>query len=446
MSDFLIVGADAAGLSAAVQIRRKNPRASLKVISKGRTISYGACGIPYVISGDVASADKLIHYTPERMEKERGIKVEILREAVGIDLEAGDVEVKNLENGDIMREKFGRLLIATGATPRRLPFLDYEAEGVFNLHDMDDLGRILAFMNERRPRTAAVVGAGNIGLELTEALRVRDMEVVLIDILETPVSTWPSLVREAVLREMRSRGVRFAGGAGIEETVRRGSGFALRSNKGDFEADVIFSVVGVRPAVEFCGGKIKVLENGALLTDAFCRTSAADVYAAGDCAAVHHRILDRPVWMPLGSTANKAGRVAGINMAGGSVEYPGIVGTQVFKFFGLSLARTGIGVDEAAAAGIDAVAVSSAARDKPGYYPGAGTVEIEIVCEKGSGRLLGAAVVSPDNAVIIIDAAAAAVTAGMTVRDLAWLDAAYTPPFAPVWNALSLAAFKALRI
>ena len=446
MNDFLIIGADAAGLSAAVQIRRKRTQAGLKVINKGRTISYGACGIPYVISGDVAAPDKLIHYTPETMEKERGIKVEILREAVGIDPEAKYVEVKNLETGEVNRETYGRLLIATGATPRRLPFLDYAAEGVFHLHDMDDLGRILAFMNEKRPRTAAVIGAGNIGLELAEALRARDMNVVMIDILETPIATWPSLVREAVLREMRSRGVRFAGGAKIEETVRRGSGFALRSNKGDFEADVIFSVVGVRPAVEFCGGKIKALENGALLTDAFCRTSAADVYAAGDCAAVHHRILDRPVWMPLGSTANKAGRVAGINMAGGSVAYPGIVGTQVFKYFGLSLARTGVDAEEAAAAGLDAFTVSSAARDKPGYYPGAGTVEIEIVCEKESGRLLGAAVVSPDNAVIIIDAAAVAITAGMTIRDLAWLDAAYTPPFAPVWNALSLAALKALRL
>jgi len=255
MNDYLIIGADAAGLSAAVQIRRKRPQAGLRVINKGRTISYGACGIPYVISGDVASAEKLIHYTPEKMEKERGIKVEVLREAVDINPEAKYVEVKNLETGVIGREKYGRLLIATGATPRRLPFLDDGAEGVFHLHDMEDLGRILAFMNEKSPKTAAVIGAGNIGLELAEALRAREMQVMMIDILKTPIATWPSLVREAVLREMRIRGVRFAGGVKIAETVRRGEKFALRADTDDFEADVIFSVVGVRPAVDFCGGK-----------------------------------------------------------------------------------------------------------------------------------------------------------------------------------------------
>ena len=445
MAEFLIIGADAAGLSAALQIKRKRSAAEVKVVAKGRIISYGACGIPYVLSGEIASPDKLINFSSESFQERSGIAVETGREAVGLDPERREVEVKDLDSGAIRREPYGRLLIATGAEPRRLPFLDHSLEGVFNLHIVEDLKRIMAFILEKDPRRAAVIGAGNIGLELAEALSRRGLAFSLVDVLDKPVATWPALTQKAVLAKIKNKGVDFRPGTEITSVEKRGEEFILHAEKEDIRADIIFSVAGTKPSTGFCGGKLETLPNGAILTDSRARTSVPDIFAAGDCAAVHHRVLGRPAYIPLGSTANKVGRLAGMNMVGGEVEFPGVVGTQIFKFFDLSLARTGLSLEEALQAGFQAEAISARANDRSGYYPGAAQVEVEILFDGPSGRLLGAAVSSRANAAQFIDPAALAVSAGLTVRDLAWFDAAYAPPYAPVWNALVSAAFQAAR-
>jgi NADPH-dependent 2,4-dienoyl-CoA reductase/sulfur reductase-like enzyme len=443
MAEFLIIGADAAGLSGALQIKRKRSKADVKVIAKGRIISYGACGIPYVLSGEIASPDKLIHFTPKAFQDKSGIALETGREAIGLDPGRHEVEVKDLDSGRVDREPYGRLLIATGAAPRRLPFLDYGWEGVFHLHTVEDLNLILAFLRDKKPKRAAVIGAGNIGLEAAEALHRRGQDLVLLDILDSPVATWPPMVQKAVEGKIRELGLEFMPGAAVSLVEKDGSGFVLHVGDLEVRAEIILSVAGTAPATGFCGGQLKALPNGALITDRFSRASAPDIYAAGDCAAVFHRVLGAPAYVPLGSTANKVGRLAGMNMAGADVEFSGVVGTQIFRFFDLSLARTGLSLDEAGLAGYDAEAASARANDRSGYYPGASPAEVEIVFDTLSGRLLGASAVSRVNAAQFIDPAAAAVTAGMTVRDLAWFDAAYAPPFAPVWNALISAAFRA---
>ncbi len=190
---------------------------------------------------------------------------------------------------------------------------------------------------------------------------------------------------------------------------------------------------------------LQKLDNGAILIDKMGRTSEEDIYAAGDCASVYHRILRRDVFFPLGTTANKQGRVAGLNMAGDNLKFPGIVGTQIFKFFELSLAKTGLSLEEAKKEGIDAEAFSAIRRDKPGYYPGSVKAQVEVICEKDTGEIIGSCAVTEGNAVQFIDPAVVAITGKLTVEDLAWLDAAYTPPYAPVWNALVSAAFKGLK-
>jgi len=445
MAEFLIIGADAAGLSAALQIKRKRSAAEVKVVAKGRIISYGACGIPYVLSGEIASPDKLVNFTSKGFQEKTGIVVETGREAVGLDPERREVEVKDLDSGVIRHEPYGRLLIATGAEPKRLPFLDHSLEGVFNLHTVEDLNRIMAFIAAKEPRRAAVIGAGNIGLELAESLSRRGLAYSLVDVLDSPIATWPVFSQKAVLAKIKDKGVDFRPGTAIASIEKRGEEFILHAEKEDLRADIIFSVTGTKPSTGFCGGKLETLPNGAILTDSRARTSVPDIFAAGDCAAVLHRVLGRPAYIPLGSTANKVGRLAGMNMVGAEVEFPGVVGTQIFKFFDLSLARTGLGLEEALQAGFQAEAVSSRANDRSGYYPGAAQVEVEIVFDRPSGRLLGAAAASRVNAAQFIDPAAMAVSAGLTVRDLAWFDAAYAPPYAPVWNALVSAAFQAAR-
>ncbi len=442
MPEYLIIGADAAGLSAAIQIRRKHKDASIKVINRGKIISYGACGIPYVISGDIDSSRRLIGYTPESFEAERRIKVEIEKEAAGIFPEEHEVEVRNLTTGERYREKYGKLLIGTGADPRKLPFLDYEEEGIFNLHNIEDLDQILRYMEKRRPQKAAVIGAGNIGLELVEALHRRALEFYIFEVLEIPVANWPPLIQKAVVAKMEEKDIQFYPKTFIKSVEKEGERFSVKTESKEYLVDIVFSVVGVKPATDFCSDKLHKLDNGAILIDRMGKTSEQDIYAAGDCASVYHRILKKDVFFPLGTTANKQGRVAGLNMAGENIAFPGIVGTQIFKFFELSLAKTGLSLEEAESEGIEAEAYSAMRRDKPGYYPGSAKAHVEVVCEKGTGKIIGSCAVTEGNAIQFIDPAVVAITGELTVKDLAWLDAAYAPPYAPVWNALVSAAFK----
>jgi NADPH-dependent 2,4-dienoyl-CoA reductase/sulfur reductase-like enzyme len=440
--DYYVIGADAAGLSAAVQIKRLQPGASLKVINKGPIISYGACGIPYVISGEIASPQKLIHFTPESFLKLRKIRVETRKEAVSLDRKERIIEVRDLETGMTSQEEYVTLLVATGASPYRLPFIDYGEDGVFHVHTIDDLTRILAFLEKEKPRKAAIIGAGNIGLEVAEALKKREVDVLILELLPEPAALWPARIRRAVLKKIGEKGIELMTGTAVKKVAKTTSGFVLETDRGTFEADAVFSVVGTAPATQFCRGELDMEKNGAIKVDQRGRTSDPDIFAAGDCATVHHRLLRRSVYYPLGSTANKMGRVAGINMAGGEAVFPGIVGTQIVKFFELSLAKTGLSLEEAEKEGFKAKAFSAKRPDKSSYYPGASMAEVEVVAEEDSGRLIGAAVVCEGNAAQFIDPAAVAVYAGLTVKDMGWFDSAYAPPYAPVWNALVLAALK----
>ncbi len=441
--DYFIIGADAAGLSAAVQIKRLQPQASLMLINKGRYISYGACGIPYVISGEIASPQKLVHFTPESFARLRGINVEIRKEAVSLRGHDHIVEVKDLETGETSAEEYGKLLVATGATPLQLPFIDYGEDGIFNVHNIDDLTEILAFLDKTSPRTAAIIGAGNIGLELAEALKKRGLEVLILELLADPAAFWPARIRRAVLKKIEEKGIRLHTGTAVTKVTKGDRGFFLEGNGQTFEAEVIFSVVGTAPATRFCRGEIDMEKNGAIKADRRGRTSNPNIFAAGDCATVYHRLLRRNVYYPLGSTANKMGRIAGINMAGGDVVFPGIVGTQILKFFEFSLAKTGLSLEETEKEGLMARKYTAKRPDKAGYYPGAAMAEVEIVYEEDSGKVIGATAVCEGNAAQFIDPAAMAVFTGMRVSDMGWFDSAYAPPYAPVWNALISAALKA---
>jgi CoA-dependent NAD(P)H sulfur oxidoreductase len=446
MKDFLIIGGDAAGLSAAVQIRRKHPGASIRVINKGRIISYGACGIPYVLSGDIASSDQLIHYTPERFQQERRVKVDILHEAVDIFPDDHHVEIKNLKTGNTSREKYGKAMIATGASPRQLPFINYTQEGIFNLQSIEDLNQILHFIDLKQPKQMAIIGAGNIGLELTEAFYNRGWEPVLFEIMPSPIPTFPLYIQKAAEKKLKEKGITCFCGLQLASVEKDQDRFVLTdSNGGTYHADMVLSIVGIQPNTGFVGDKLDMMANGAILTDRQGRTSHPDVFAAGDCAAVYHQVLDRNVYFPLGSTANKMGRVAGLNMAGKTIDFPGIVGTQMFKFFDLSLGKTGLSLEEAQNNGFKAKAFSARRPDRAGYYPGGKETNVQLVVEEESARILGACAVCRTNAVRFIDTAAVAVFNRMLVSDMAWFDTAYTPPYAPVWNALVSAAMKALH-
>lgn len=446
MADFLIIGGDAAGLSAAMQVKRKHPKASIRVVNKGQFISYGACGIPYVLSGDIASSDDLLHYTPEKLSRERGMQVDIRHEVVDMAPESHRVKIKNLETGKISHQEYGKAMVGTGASSRHLPFIDYSQEGIFDVHNVEHLNQILGYIKEHSPKRIAIIGAGNIGLEVAEAFHERGGEPILFEIMDSPIPTFPKFVKAAAEKKLREKDITCFCGIKLVSVKKESGQFVLTdSNGGTYQADMVLSIVGIRPNTGFVHDRLNLMANGAILTDRQGRTSHPDVFAAGDCAAVYHQVLDRNVYFPLGSTANKMGRVAGLNMAGESVDFPGIVGTQMFKFFDLSLGKTGLSLEEAQKNGFKAKAFSARRPDRAGYYPGVKETNVQLVVEEETGRILGACAVCRSNAVRFIDTAAAAVFSRMTVADMAWFDSAYTPSYAPVWNALVSAAMKALH-
>jgi len=443
--DFLIIGADAAGLSAAVQIRQKRPEADILVIDKNDIISYAACGMPYVISGEVPSIERLIHFTPESFKEKRSVKVKTKMEAVDIFPEEHAVEIMNHKTGKTEKTSYKKLLIATGASPKKLPFIDYTLEGVFNLHNIPDLKGILDYLETRHPSTAAIIGAGNIGLELTEVLKKRGLDVYLFEIFPEPAFLWPPLIREESKKKINEKGINFFPSTGVKSVEKKGKKFILATDNKEYSVDVVFSVVGTFPATKFIQDKIELSENGAVVIDRTGKTSQEDIYAAGDCATVYHKILDKQAYFPLGGTANKMGRVAGLNMAGEKIYFPGIVGTQIFKFFELSLGKTGLSKEEAEEQRRVIKEYSALRKDKAGYYPHAAPVKVKIMIDETTKEVIGASVVSQDNAAQFIDAAAVAVFNKMKVQDLGFFDSAYAPPYAPVWNALVSAALKAAK-
>ena len=308
---------------------------------------------------------------------------------------------------------------------------------MFTLHTLDDAERLRAFLRERKPRNGVVVGAGYIGVEAADALRRNGLRVTVLErssqLLLRDDAWWTGLVRA----QLELFGVNLHCGVearGIEA-----------DRVGDFPADVVVLAAGFRPNVELAAeAGVQIGRTGAIATDDRMETNLRGVYAAGDCAEVQHLITGRPAWIPLGTTANKAGRVAGANAAGGRERFPGIVGTSIVGVFGTGFATTGLSASQARQEGFSAAAVQIEAKSKPGYFQGAKT-NVELVADRSTGRLLGGSVVSEDGAAGRINVIATALHSGMRVDQFEQLDLAYSPPFSPVWDPLLIAAQQLVK-
>jgi NADPH-dependent 2,4-dienoyl-CoA reductase/sulfur reductase-like enzyme len=340
-------------------------------------------------------------------------------------------------------------VLATGAAAVCPPLPGRDLEGVFVLRHMRDGRRLLRFFEETRPRTAVVVGAGYIGLEMAEAFRARGLRTTLVESSETLMGALGGRARELVTDEMRAHGVEvtfgervtaFEGEGGRVARVLTDAGRAL-------EADVVSVGVGVHPEVALAvAAGVEVGESGAVLTDERQRTSAPGVYAAGDCCEVLHRVSGRRVWHPLGQPAVRQGWVAGANAASGDsnveARYTGVVGTNVVKVFGLEAARTGLSLEEARESGFDAEETEGETHSRAGYYPGGSKIHTRLVAD-ARGRLLGAQMVGREGVAQRIDVYAAALHAGLKVEDVERFDLAYAPPFAPTIDPIIRAAHRA---
>ncbi|MDQ1403030.1 MAG: hypothetical protein QOG03_1346 [Actinomycetota bacterium] len=437
----LVIGGDAGGMAAASQARRRRADLEIVALEKGHWTSYSACGIPYVVGGDVAGLDELVARSPQQFRDGFNVDVRMRSEAMAIDLPARSVEVRDHEHNRTYKLGFDHLHIGTGATPVRPPLPGIELGLVHGVQTLDDGAHLLEHARRREVSKVVVVGGGYIGLEMAEAFVKRGVDsVTVVDGAPEVMSTLDADMGALVSRAMRDHGITVRLGQAVQGFDERG----VVTADGRLDADLVVLGLGVAPNTALAqAAGIATGVRAAIVVDRRQRTSAPGVWAAGDCCESFHLVLERPVHIALGTVANKQGRVAGINLGGGYATFPGVVGTAVTKLCAVEVARTGLSEREATAAGFEYEAVKVESTTRAGYFPGAGLITIKMLAERRSGRLLGAQLVGMEGAAKRIDVLATALTARMTVEEMTALDLSYAPPFSPVWDPVLIAARKA---
>jgi NADPH-dependent 2,4-dienoyl-CoA reductase/sulfur reductase-like enzyme len=441
----IIIGGCAAGMSAAAQARRTSAPDDLEIVAFERTTrtSYAACGLPYLLGGLVHPADSLVVRTPEQ-HRARGIDVRTCHDVVGIDSATQTVTVRDMARQHEIVERYDELLIATGASGVRPPLPGIDAAGVLQLRTLDDAAEIMRRI-DAGARRAVVVGAGYIGLEVAENLLARGLQVTVIEALDAPMgAVLDADMAGCVAEAMHAGGIDLRLGTKVTGFRQVGGQVtAVETAAGSVDADLVVIGLGVRPNVDLArSAGINVGEAGGIVVDERMQTQVPHVWAAGDCVESRHRVTQQPVVIALGTHANKQGRVAGTNLAGGQEAFGGVLGTAITAFQGLEVARVGLTEREAADAGLEALGVVTDSTNRASYYPEVGQVKVKLVAERGSGRLLGAQIVGREGAGKRIDVFAAALWNGMTVAEIGGMDLSYAPPFSPVWDPVLLAAGK----
>ncbi|MEO3762028.1 FAD-dependent oxidoreductase [Streptomyces sp. B8F3] len=447
----VVIGGDAAGMSAASQARRMRTPDELEITAfeRGRFTSYSACGIPYWVGGEVAERDQLIARSPEE-HRRRGIDLRMRTEVTEIDLDRQCVRTRALDEEGGTQERwhgFDHLVIATGARPLRPPLPGIDAPGVHGVQSLDDGQELLDRLEKQQVRHAVVVGAGYIGVEMAEAFCHRGIHVTVLERAEQPMNTLDPDMGTLVHEAMNGNGITTVTGAEVTEilTGTDGEVRGVATAQGEYPADVVVLGLGVRPETGLArDAGLPLGESGGLLTDLAMRVRGQEnVWAGGDCVEVLDLVSGRERYVPLGTHANKHGQVIGRNVGGGFGTFPGVVGTAVSKVCDLEIARTGLLEAQASEVGLQYVTVTIRSTSRAGYYPRAAPMHVKMLAERRTGRLLGVQIVGREGAGKRVDIAAVALTAGMTVEQMTALDLGYAPPFSPVWDPVLVAARKA---
>ena len=448
----VIIGGVAAGPKAAAKIIRLMPDAEVTIVEKGAFLSYAGCGLPYYVSGEVKEQRNLME-TPAGVIRDaaffqnvKNISVLGGTEALEIDRAGKRVHVRKAATGEDLWLPYDKLVLATGASPVIPPLPGVEKKNVFTLHGVHDAEGVKAILAQGHAKDVVIIGGGLIGVEATEALAARGCRVTIVEMLPQILGMLDWDIARLVEQHLESKGVKvltstkalaFESGGDSEERVA-----AVRTDKGVLPADMAILSIGVRPNVALAkqAGLATGAATGAICVDAHMRTEDPDIYAAGDCVECVDRLTGRPCFVPLGSTANKQGRVAAINICGGDETFPGILGSTVCKVFDFCIARTGLTEAAARAAGYEVITGLAPGPDKAHYMPQAKPLFLKLVADAKTGRVLGVQATGPGDGAKRIDVAAAAVSGGMTLDDVANLDLSYAPPYAPAMDNLITAA------
>ncbi|MEO1373796.1 MAG: FAD-dependent oxidoreductase [Cyanobacteria bacterium J06635_10] len=447
LTHLLIIGGSDAGISAALRARELDSTVAVTVVVADNFPNFSICGIPFYLSGEVADWRNLAHRTADEITQ-TGINLLVNHRATSIDAQKRSVEVVNQE-GEIKYLNYDKLIIGTGAVPVEPQLEGLQLSGVFLLHSMGDSFAIHRHLTESEPKSVVIIGDGYIGLEMADALTHRALEVTVVGRSPTVMRTVDGSIGNLIASELQSRGVEVVNSVEVK-TIKENGKQLVVGGTNDFSknTDMVIVAVGVQPLTELAHNPgLKTGKKGAIQVNRKMETNVSNIYAAGDCVETWHRLLGEYIYLPLGTTAHKQGRIAGENAVGGNQEFAGSLGTQVVKIFDLAVARTGLRDSEAEAAGFQPLTVEFETWDHKVYYPGANKLRIRVTGDKKTRQLLGAQIAGHYQGEVAkrIDIFATAIFHNMKVEELSQLDLSYTPPLSSPWDPIQMSAQAWIR-
>lgn len=435
----VIIGGEAAGMSAAAKARRSAKDAEIVVYEMSEIVSFGACGLPYYVGDFYDNEDRMIARTVEKF-RETGIDVRTSHQVTNVFTDAKKLTIKNLKTGEVFEDTYDKLFVATGASAVIPPFEGKDLENVLTLKTLED-GKVLktAALKEEN-KNVVVIGAGYIGLEVVEAMKKLGKEVTVIQLTDHILpDSFDADIAEVLEKEIVSHGVTLKLSEQVISLKGSGKVEAVVTDKGEYIADIVVIATGVRPNTAFLKDTgIEMLPNGAIVINKFGETSIKDIFSAGDCASVYHLVRDEQVYIPLATTANKIGRIIGENLTGAKVAFEGTLGSACLKVMDFEAGRTGLGEKEAIKLGIPYKTVFITDKNQTDYYPGQESIFVKLIYHAETKVILGGQIIGKNGAVLRVDALAVAIYSKLTTSQLGMMDFCYAPPFARTWDVLNV--------
>lgn len=444
----VVIGGDAAGMSAASKVRREQPDFEIIVFEKSEFTSYSACGIPYFISGKVENLEELIVRSPSEFIKKYNIQVKTLHEVLEVDTDNNKVLVHNYNDKTQFWESYDQLLIATGGKAFCPDVKNHTADGIFGIQTLNSGKKVDAFITKHEPKKAVIVGGGYIGLEMAEALILKGIDVTIINRSKEVMSTLDPDMGKKVHDVLQNLGVTIYNLESLNYFEEKdGIVTGVVTDKKTIKTDLVILGMGTAPNTSFLAkSKIKLSDKKAIKVNRFQQTNIKNVWAAGDCAETKNLVSKKPFYIALGTVANKTGLVAGTNIAGGTIKFPGVVATAVCKICVFEIARTGLLEKECKELKIDFVSTVIKSKTRAHYYPEAKDIFVKLIAEKKTGTLLGGQIIGEEGAAKRIDVLATVLFNKLTLQNIIDLDLSYAPPFSPVWDPVQTAARKLINM
>ena len=449
--NIIVIGGNVSGLAAASQARRNAPDAEITVLESGNYISYGTCGLPYFISGIIDNIDRLFVYTPKFFEEERKIKILLNHKVMQLNPQKREIFIQTAESSEQKILNYDKLIICSGAVPFDLGIDVSKLVNVFFFRNVKDALGLKNFIKENAPKKAVIVGAGSIGLLMAEALTAIGIKVTVLEKAQKIFGGFENEISSILQKNMSAEGIDLILGTSIASALSEDNNLVKRittNSEGILnttETDLVILSAGIRANTDFLKGtSIELGKSGAIKTSPKLQTAYSNIYAAGDCACAKNIVTGKYDFIPTANNAAKTGRIAGDNITGGDIIFPGSAGTTVDQIFGFEIAKTGIGFDEAIDLNYNAVKITGSYSSHAKVIPGAQTITAALIVDFKTRKILGAQMIGKEGAAKRIDTFASAITFQMTIDDVYMLDLSYSPGTSTVWDPVNKICGQAL--